>query len=559
VEVRRYGGALQALDLPRGSRLALIIPDHQPFIVTFLAALAAGLVPVPMYPPTSLAKLDNWNETARAILRVADAEAIVTAADIRTLIWSSAARFDARIVTLEELATHDGGLASIDVALDDLAFLQFTSGSTGAPRGVMVSHRNIAANCWAGIAGQYLSTSDANGVSWLPLYHDMGLIGAVLAPLLAQRSVTFLATMGFLKRPSLWFELIHRHRATATFAPNSAYALCTRRVAAEDIARWDLSCLRTAGCGAEPIAAQTLRSFARRFEPAGFRPGMLRPSYGLAEGTLVVSMGHVGELWRSDIVDAARLRGDGRAVAAEDGAEGIEMVGCGGVLPGHAVRILDENGRPLPERAVGEIELLGPSVTLGYFRDRDGTEQTYRDDGLRTGDLGYLAEGELFITGRKKDLIIVHGRNFAPQAVEWSVDALPGVRKGNVAAFAGPGGEMGDCVVVVCEAATSSPTDLERTIRGRISDELSLIVGDVVILPPGFLPRTSSGKVRRAHTRALYLNGTLRAVASAKRRTGLARRTFRARILLQSALGRLQYLFRRILGKRRHGRREAQR
>jgi fatty-acyl-CoA synthase len=484
-EVRRYAAALQRLGLSRGDRVALVIPDHQPFIVVFLAALTAGLVPVPMHPPLSLAKFENWNETCRGILRVAGATAIITVVDIRALLWSTAARFDVQIVTLEELTSQDGTPTPITVGLDDLAFLQFTSGSTGTPRGVMISHRNIAANCSAGIGGQYLSADDANGVSWLPLYHDMGLIGAVLAPLLAVRPATFLATVGFLKRPSLWFELIHRHRATATFAPNFAYALCARRIATQDIARWDLSCLRTVGCGSEPIAGDTLRTFARRFAAAGFRPDMLRPSYGLAEGTLVVSMGRMGEMWRSDLVDAERLRRTGMAIAAEAGADAIEIVGCGIPLPGHAVHILDETGRALPERMNGEVEFRGPSVTLGYFGDQDATARTYLNGGLRTGDLGYIAEGELFVTGRKKDVIIVRGRNYAPQVIEWSVEAVREVRKGCVVAFAGPRADMSDSIVIVCEATTSASSELERAIRCRVSDDLALTVGDIVIVATG--------------------------------------------------------------------------
>jgi fatty-acyl-CoA synthase len=558
-EVRRVAAAFQMLKLSYGDRIAIIMPDHQPFIIAFLAALTAGLIPVPMSPPLSLTRYDNWNETAKRILGVAGAAAIVTVAELRPLLWSTAAQFNVRLVTLEELANEDWALDPITVGPDDLAFLQFTSGSTGTPRGVMVSHRNIAANCHAiaanyrAIVGQYTSATDGCGVSWLPLYHDMGLIGAVLAPLFAGQSTIFLATLAFLKRPTLWFELIHRHRATATFAPNFAYALCARRVAAQDIAWWDLSCLRTVFCGGEPIAAETLRTFARRFAPAGFRMEMFCPTYGLAEATLAVSMGRTGESWRSDIVDAERLRSTGLAMTTEANIERMEVVGCGIPVPGHTIDILDKEGRALPERAIGEVELRGPSVTLGYFGDQQATAAIYCNNGLRTGDLGYIADGELFITGRKKDLIIVHGRNFAPQEIEWSVEALREVRKGSVVAFAGKQEEMGDNIVIVCEATTNALPELQRAIRRRVSDELTLTVREVVIVRPGFLPKTSSGKVKRAPTRQLYLDGALICLAAAKHPAGTKRRLLEARLYFLLVLGRFRYIYRRTLHLLRRG------
>jgi acyl-CoA synthetase (AMP-forming)/AMP-acid ligase II len=552
-EVRRVAASFQVLKLSYGDRLAIIMPDHQPFIIAFLAALSAGLIPVLMYPPLSLTRYENWNETAKGILGVAGASAIVTVAELRPLLWSIAAQFNVQLVTLEELANENRVLDPIVVDPDELAFLQFTSGSTGTPRGVMVSHRNIVANCHAiaanyhAVVGPYTSAADGCCVSWLPLYHDMGLIGAVLAPLFAGQSTIFLATLAFLKRPTLWFELIHRHRGTVTFAPNFAYALCARRVAAQDIARWDLSCLQIVFCGGEPIAAETLRTFARRFAPAGFRTEMFLPTYGLAEATLAVSMGRRGESWRSDIVDAGRLRSTEVAITAAANVERMEVVGCGIPLPGHTVNILDKEGRPLPERAIGEVEFRGPSVTLGYFEDQQATAEVYRNNGLRTGDLGYIADGELFITGRKKDLIIVHGRNYAPQEIEWSVERLREVRKGSVVAFAGKQEEMGDNIVIVCEATTKAFPELERAIRRRVSDELALAIRDVIIVRPGVLPKTSSGKIKRAPTRQLYLDGALIPLAAAKHPVGMTRRLLEARLYFLLVLGRFRYIYRRTL------------
>lgn len=558
-EVRRVASSLQTLKLSRGDRLAIIMPDHQPFIIAFLAALSAGLIPVLMYPPLSLTRYESWNETAKGILGVAGTSAIITVAELRPLLWSTAALFNAQLLTLEDLANEDRVLEPIAIGPDDLAFLQFTSGSTGTPRGVMVSHRNIVANCHAiaanyhAVVGPDKSAAEGCCVSWLPLYHDMGLIGAVLAPLFAGQSTVFLATLAFLKRPTLWFELIHQYRGTVTFAPNFAYALCARRVASQDIGRWDLSCLRIVFCGGEPIAAEALQTFARRFAPAGFRTEMFLPTYGLAEATLAVSMGRAGKSWRSDIVDAERLRSTGVAMIAEENVERMEVVGCGIPIPDHTVNILDNEGRPLPERAIGEVEFKGPSVTLGYFGDKRATAEMYRNNGLRTGDLGYVADGELFITGRKKDLIIVHGRNYAPQEIEWSVETLREVRKGSVVAFAGKQGQMGDNIVIVCEATTKALPELERAIRRRVSDELALAVRDVVIVRPGFLPKTSSGKIKRAPTRQLYLDGTLIVLTSAKHPVGATRRLLEARLYFVLMLGRFRYIYRRTLHILRRG------
>jgi fatty-acyl-CoA synthase len=526
-EARGRAGALQALSLAPGDRVVLIVPDHHAFIVTFLAAVTVGLVPVPVYPPFSLARLESWQATATGIIRAASAAAIVTVEDVRALLQAQNDPVGTTVVTVDELDAASRPPAPVAVGPDDLAFLQFTSGSTGAPRGVMVSHRNVAANC-AGLIREFLGWvpdgADVSGVSWLPLYHDMGLVGCVLAPLYFARPVVFLATVAFLKRPSLWFELIHRHRATVTFAPNFGYALAARRISDERIASWDLSCLRVAGCGGEPISAETLRTFTERFAPAGLSPEAPRPSYGMAESTLLVTHGRVGEPWRSEAIDADRLRRDRVAIPATEDADAVELVGCGAPLAGHTVAIVDACGRPLPERTVGEIEIRGPSLARGYFGNPEATAASFRGNGprtnsLRTGDLGYLADGELFVTGRKKDLVIVYGRNYEPQTIEWSIAGLPGVRANGVVAFSRPGARGTEELVVACEVATSDRETLATAVRARVSDELALSVEDVVLLPSGSLPKTSSGKAQRAKTRELYLDGTLHGLAAAPRAT----------------------------------------
>lgn len=549
---RRQAGVLQALGLTPGERVALIIPDQQSFIVTFLAALAARVVPVPVYPPFSLAKVDNWRRATEGILRVAAPAAIVTVDDVCPLLWSVASRVDAKIFTLRQLGSHPEQQFTATAAdPGDLAFLQFTSGSTTAPRGVMVSHRNIVENCTR-ITDGFLRGVEITGVSWLPLYHDMGLIGCVLAPLLTRRPMVFLDTPAFLKRPSLWFDLIHRHRATATFAPHFAYALAVRRVTTDDLAKWDLSCLRVAGCGAEPIAPPTLRSFAAHFAAAGLRPEALCPSYGLAEATLMVTYTPVDEQWRSQVVDAERFLRYGEATpAAAPGAAALEFVGCGIPIADHTVHIVDEHGRPMPGAHVGEIEVHGPSVTGGYFANLDATSRTFPGGRLRTGDLGYVADGHLFVTGRKRDLIIVHGRNYAPQTIEWALAGLPSIRPGCAVAFAYPDEHGVEQIAIVCESAASDVSAVQRAVKTRISEELALTVSCVQVLKPGKLPKTSSGKAQRAKTRALFLDGTLQRIAPTKRRTRLRRRLLMARLRWQAVWGPIRYRLRQVR-RRRH-------
>jgi len=539
---RRRAGTLRALGLVPGDRIALIITEQRSFVVTFLAALAAQLVPVPVYPPSSLAKVDSWRQATEGIVRTARPAALVTTDEVSPLLWSVASRADTKIITLRQLDSHPGAestAAGSDPDPDDVAFLQFTSGSTMAPRGVMVSHRNLVENCTR--INDDLLSADITGVSWLPLYHDMGLIGMVLAPLLALRPIFFLDTLAFLKRPALWFDLIHRHRASATFAPHFAYPLAVRRISAAAVAGWDLSCLRLVGCGAEPIDARTLRTFAGHFAAAGLRPEALCPSYGLAEATLISTYTPVGEHWRSQIVDADRLQRHGEAAPPTPGGKTLEIVGCGTVVKGHSLRIIDPSGRALPERRVGEIELRGPSITGGYFADPAATARTFSDGAVRTGDLGYVADGHLFVTGRQRDLVIVHGRNYAAQTIEWALDGLSLVRAGHAVAFAYPDNEGVEQIAVVCESATRDVADVQHAVAARISEELGLAVGQVLVVRPGTLPKTSSGKVQRAKTRALFLDGTLGHIAQGKGAARRSRPLLIARLRWQAVLGSVRY------------------
>lgn len=512
--VRRRAAALHAWGLQPGDRVGLVAIEPEAFVLSFLAVVRAGLVPVPLYPPLALGSLDAYAEHTARILEDAGARRLLVSARLKNVLWALVDRVPSleAVETVERLDAGDDGdaLPAPAVGPEDLCFLQYTSGSTAEPKGVMVTHRALAANA-EGIVVHGLGVGpDDVGVSWLPLYHDMGLIGFVVAPVFHRVPVVFVPTLRFLSRPSVWLDTVHRHRGTITFAPPFAYGLAARRATEAELARWDLSCLRVAGVGAEPIAAPTLERFTERFQArCGLDRGALVPAYGLAEATLAVSLAAPGAPLRVARVDLERFREQGEAAPAEDGTGLVEEhVSCGRPFPGHEIRVLDPEGRPLPERREGELCVRGPSVTAGYFGRPETTRAAFRDGWLHTGDLGYLADGEVYVTGRVKDLIILRGRNVHPQAIEWEVGEVEGVRRGNVVAFSRPGRDTEE-VVVVLETRRADTDALADAVRLRVRRALRIPVREVVCLPPGSLPKTSSGKLQRRLTRSLYLDGRL--------------------------------------------------
>jgi fatty-acyl-CoA synthase len=496
LEARRRTHALMALGLRRGDRVALVLPEPDEFVLTFIAALTAGIVAVPIYPPQTLAKLEAYGDTVRHVLAASGASVLITNEALRPLIEEHLAGGGARVILENDTREAPGftGQAPEPVSLDDLAFLQFTSGSTSLPKGVMVTHRNLSVNSHAIMFDGLRSTPDDRGVSWLPLYHDMGLIGFVVAPLYALVPVMFLPTMAFIRRPSLWLDAIHRFRGTITFAPNFAYALAARAVTEAQAKTWDLSCMRALGCGAEPIQADVLRAFMSRFGPHGLRPESILPSYGMAEATLAITFSDLEGPLKSERVDLAAMRA-GTAKPAGDAAA-LEIVSCGRPFPGHELRIAGPRGEPRAEREVGEVWLSGPSVTAGYFDDPESTEATFGGGWLKTGDLGYLADGELYICGRAKDLIILNGKNYYPQDIERVVSKLDGIRDGQCVAFSRLDDSGGEIAVVVAEARRNVE-GLAAQIIASIRAELGLTVNEVHFIKRGTLPKTSSGKVRR--------------------------------------------------------------
>ncbi len=508
-EAMRRAVHLQAQGLRKGDRLAMVLPDGPDFVPTFLGALWAGIVPVPLYPPLSLGKLDAFIEALVTILNVAQPKAIATDERVAKILWSAIGRvgsiekvIDAKALAAAPFIDQPHAL----IADSDTAFLQFTSGSTSTPKGVVVTHGSLAANCTAIVRDGLQARGERDiGVSWLPLYHDMGLIGFVLTPLVEQISIVYIPTLSFIKNATLWMETLSKYKATMTFAPNFAYALVTKRAKPEQVARWDLSQMRVFGCGAEPINPDTMRAFLKAMEPAGLKPQALLPCYGMAEATLAMAFVAMDEPLKTDRIDAHAYHSEQRATPAVKG-ELLETVCCGRTFPGHELSIQDEHGRLLSDRAVGEICFKGPSVAAGYYNRPDATAESFRDGWLRTGDLGYLVDGELYISGRLKDILIVNGRNYYPQRIEWLVDEIPGVRKGSAVVFTRPGKSSEEIIVA---AETRAPAGLAEQIKARISEEFQLSVSEVALVAPGSLPKTSSGKLQRRKTREQFLNGTL--------------------------------------------------
>ncbi len=511
-EALRRGAHFAARGLEKGDRVALVIPDGDEFVLSFLGAIFAGVVPVPMYPQLSFKNVETYHDTVAHITRASGAKFLCTTRATLPFVEAvgkeGAHRVESLrgIFTVDELAGPAPG--SLDVKVDpaDLAFLQFTSGSTSRPKGVMVTHGNLAANSEAFMVhGLGKDSSFDKGVSWLPLFHDMGLIGFVIGPLFTDIPVVFLPTASFVRAPRIWLDMLHKHRGTITYAPNFAYALVAKRLKERDVAGLDLSCVRIAGCGAEPIQARTLREFAAKLEPAKFDPKAYLPSYGMAEATLAVTFVKHSTGVHSESVDAKSLQA-GHAKPSEAGPGAHELVSCGYAFPEHEVAIVDGDGKRLGDRQVGHIITRGPSITPGYYLEPELTAHAFRDGWLHTGDLGYVADGQLYVCGRVKDIIIIRGRNFYPQDIEWVVSELPGVRRGNVVAF-GVDVEGEEQLVVCAEAFQSDAAGLVDAIQQRVAAHIGLTVSKVEIVAQGALPRTSSGKPQRRKTKQMFLDG----------------------------------------------------
>ncbi|PQA88356.1 fatty acyl-AMP ligase [Hyphococcus luteus] len=497
----------------RGARLAVIAETSPDFLVTFYACQYAGLVPAPMPMPVNLGGKDGYINQIRQMIAGADAAAAVGPETLREFLEEAAGQAGgAKVMSFDELnALDDKGASPQRFGADDYCYIQYSSGSTSAPKGVIGLQRSVCANLTA-IArdGMYLTQGD-RATSWLPLYHDMGLIGFVLTPMTTQVSVDFLATSDFVRRPLLWLRIMTDNKTTITYSPSFGYELAAKRSARAEPGAIDLTNLRVAGIGGDMVRPEALNAFAEAFGPVGFNRNAFTPSYGMAEATLAISFPKLGEAVKVDEVDMRHYTRSGVAQPASTLTSPEHKRGfvlCGRALPGHAIEVRDESGAPCDERHVGRIFIKGPSLTPGYYSDAEASAEMYDGDWLDTGDMGYFLGGQIVITGRAKDLIIINGRNIWPQDIEWAVEKVEGVRGGGVAAFSVDDGH-GERIVVVAERRGMDAEAL-AALKREIGVVVQNAVGapaEIVLARPHSMVMTSSGKLSRAKVKQKYLDG----------------------------------------------------
>jgi acyl-CoA synthetase (AMP-forming)/AMP-acid ligase II len=505
---RRAAAALAARGVEPGDRVAIVLRTERAFLDAFFGAWLAGAVPVPLYPPVRLGRMDEYAAATARMLTVSGAKVVVSAGGTRRLLGAAVERAAPPLgcIDASELERVPARIAR-EVRPEDLALVQFSSGSTVDPKPVALSHAALAAQADLLIAATAPGPRDVL-VSWLPLYHDMGLIGALLGAMSYPGPLVLIPPEHFLARPALWPRAIARHRGTLGAAPSFAYAYVAERVRDEELAGLDLSSWRLALDGAEPVSAEAMRRFAARLAPHGFRASALVPVYGLAEAALAVTFAQPGAPLAGRRVDPVRLAAEG-VVAPGD----REVVSVGAPVPGVTVEVRARDGGPAGEGRLGRIFVRGASVMAGYLGDPAGTAAALRGGWLDTGDLGFVAGGELYVHGRAKDVVVVRGANRAPDEFESALAGVPGVRPGCAVAlgFVPPGGD-GEALLVLAERARAGElpdADIAHAVRRAVLDRTGVAPHTVALLAPGTLPRTSSGKLRRQEALRRWLAGSL--------------------------------------------------
>jgi fatty-acyl-CoA synthase len=494
-------------------RIALIAETGPEFAALFFGVVYAGGWPVPLPLPTSFGGRDSYIEQLRVQLASCDPTMLIYPPELAQMAGDAARLVDIEGIDWSEFAARTAPATALPASDGSaIAYLQYSSGSTRFPHGVAITHHALLNNLAAHSHNMQVQDSD-RCVSWLPLYHDMGLVGCFLSPVANQVSADYLKTEDFARRPLAWLDLISRNKGTTlSYSPTFGYDICSRRIGTQSHVadRFDLSRWRVAGNGADMIRPDVMQHFVDAFADAGFKASAFLPSYGLAEATLAVSIMPPGEGIRVELVEETQLSG---VAHGQDRPQRFRaIVNCGKPARDMRIEIREEDGTPLPERAIGKVWCTGPSLMVGYFRDPEATAACMVDGWLDTGDMGYLSDGYVYIVGRAKDMIIINGRNHWPQDIEWAVEQLPGFKAGDIAAFAitTPGGEETPAVLVQCR----SSDEAERLrLRDEIRERVRSVTGMncvVELIPPRTLPRTSSGKLSRAKARNLYLSGDIK-------------------------------------------------
>lgn len=505
-------GARLAKRFARGERIAVVAETSPQFVTTFFACQYAGVIPAPMPMPVNLGGKDGYITQVRQMITGAKAAAAVGPASLKEFLTEAAGDIDGvDVLSFEDLAALPAGEAARPFTASETCYIQYSSGSTSAPKGVIGTQASVNSNLTAIARDGLKARPGDRAASWLPLYHDMGLIGFLLAPLVSQMSVDFLATSDFVRRPLLWLRIMTDTGATMTYSPSFGYDLAAKRAARAEQGAISLEKLRVAGIGGDMVRPEALNAFAEAFAECGFAASAFTPSYGMAEATLAISFPELGAPVRVDDVDMRHYTRSGvaqpaSAVTSPEHKRGFVL--CGKALPGHAIEVRNEQGVSLGERVVGRIFIKGPSLTPGYFSNPEASAEMYHGEWLDTGDMGYFLDGQIVITGRAKDLIIINGRNIWPQDIEWAVEKVDGVRSGGVAAFSVDDGR-GERIVVVAERRgmeEAAMDELRREIAGVIQNAAGA-PAEVVLARPHSMVMTSSGKLSRAKVKQKYLDG----------------------------------------------------
>lgn len=510
---RRIAYAMKERGIKEGDTVAIMQPTNPGFFYTFFGVLLAGGIPVPIYPPFRMHMLEAYAKTEAHILKSAEVRMLVTfeqAENLSRLLQGFVPSLK-EVVTVDDLLKTTTMATPFKATAENFAFIQYTSGSTSDPKGVLLSHHNLLSNIRAYGKAIQITQEDV-AVSWLPLYHDLGLIGMWLGSLYHGIPLILMTPFSFLNRPERWLWAIHHHRATLSGAPNFAYELCIKKIDPAMLEGLDLSSWRVAANGAEKIYPRTLEQFAEKFAPYGFKHESLLPVYGLAESTVGLTVPPLGREFRIDYVDKLSFEEQRRAVPSED-KNALAYVSCGVALEGHEIRIVNDEGKVLPERHIGTLQFRGPSNMQGYYHNQKATAAVYRDGWIDSGDLAYQADGELFVTGRRKDLIIKAGRNLYPSEIEEYVGKVEGVRDGCVAVFGATDPERGtEQLIVVAETRETNKAKRETisdNIKEILSTTIDVVPDHVVLVVPHTVPKTSSGKLQRAACKTMYLENKL--------------------------------------------------
>ncbi|MBY0508976.1 MAG: fatty acyl-AMP ligase [Rhodospirillaceae bacterium] len=515
-----HGRRLSAAGIKPGDRIALLAATSPDFLKLFFACQYAGIIPVPMPLPTAFGRREAYIDQIKGQMASSGARMALGAAEFLPLVKEAAANVSLALIgTLADVAALPEGKGALNPGTpDDLSYIQYSSGSTRFPKGVMVTHASLLAN---GVAMNQFGVRNGPGeraASWLPFFHDMGLVGFMLAPLMAQSSIDYLTTEDFARRPLTWLKMISENGGTMSYAPSFGYELCARRVSTmpEGSLGLDLSKWRVAGIGGEMIKPKVMQAFAAAFKPYGFSDKAFCASYGLAEAVLAISFAPTGKDaagMRIDHVNKDALE-DHRAEPVANPEDGRTFVSCGKLIPGHGLEIRDETGKVLGQRLVGRVYISGPSIMKGYFNEPETTAEFLKDGWLDTGDLGYWLDDELVIVGRAKDMMIINGRNVWPQDIEWTVEHIDGLKSGDGAAILltdATGAEKPTILVQCRMSDLNERAKIAAEVKARVQEAVG-VTCDVVLVPARSLPKTTSGKLARGRAKTMFLSGEIAAL-----------------------------------------------